>query len=90
MSSNIPGEKESMVDYILKDGSTQRMLPTQKYILFIQTHVENNSMVDFIDIGTLLLSPTRTYLPVLKQILAEHHSHINGMIHCISRIRRII
>ncbi|MFT4664481.1 MAG: phosphoribosylformylglycinamidine cyclo-ligase [Polaribacter sp.] len=34
------------------------------------------------DIGSLILSPTRTYLPVLKKILETHRSKINGLIHC--------
>lgn len=33
-------------------------------------------------IGKLLLSPTRTYLPVLKAIFARHRKKINGLIHC--------
>ncbi|MEM9849246.1 MAG: AIR synthase-related protein, partial [Bacteroidota bacterium] len=35
-----------------------------------------------ITIGKLVLSPTRTYLPVLKQILDQHRTNIHGMIHC--------
>lgn len=33
-------------------------------------------------IGKLLLSPTRTYMPLLKAILDEHAIHVNGIIHC--------
>lgn len=33
-------------------------------------------------VGQLLLSPTRTYLPVIKQMLDAHRAHIYGMIHC--------
>ncbi len=35
-----------------------------------------------IDIGKLVLSPTRTFLPVLKQVIAECKDEIDGMIHC--------
>ena len=35
-----------------------------------------------IDAGKLVLSPTRTYAPVIKKILAKHRKRINGMIHC--------
>ncbi len=35
-----------------------------------------------LDAGKLVLSPTRTYLPVIKKILAEHRSRIHGMVHC--------
>jgi phosphoribosylformylglycinamidine cyclo-ligase len=33
-------------------------------------------------VGKLALSPTRTYLPVIKAVLQEIHSHVQGMIHC--------
>ena len=29
-----------------------------------------------------MLSPTRTYAPVIKQILDKHRSDIHGMVHC--------
>ena len=35
-----------------------------------------------ISIGKLLLSPTRTYAPLVKKILDAHFSSIHGMIHC--------
>jgi phosphoribosylformylglycinamidine cyclo-ligase len=35
-----------------------------------------------IDAGKLVLSPTRTYAPVIKRILEEYRSEINGMVHC--------
>jgi phosphoribosylformylglycinamidine cyclo-ligase len=35
-----------------------------------------------IDAGNLVLSPTRTYAPVIKKILDGYRSEINGMIHC--------
>jgi phosphoribosylformylglycinamidine cyclo-ligase len=35
-----------------------------------------------IDAGKLVLSPTRTYAPVIKQILDNHRADIHGMVHC--------
>ena len=35
-----------------------------------------------IPVGKLILSPTRTYLPVLKAFLEKHRSKVHGMIHC--------
>jgi len=32
--------------------------------------------------GQMILSPTRTYAPVMKKILEEHRAHIHGLIHC--------
>lgn len=33
-------------------------------------------------VGNLLLSPTRTFAPVLKQLLDDHFPAIHGLIHC--------
>ncbi|MCB0838648.1 MAG: phosphoribosylformylglycinamidine cyclo-ligase [Bacteroidetes bacterium] len=35
-----------------------------------------------IPVGKLLLSPTRTYLPLMKQVLGQHREKIHGLIHC--------
>jgi phosphoribosylformylglycinamidine cyclo-ligase len=34
------------------------------------------------DAGKLVLSPTRTYAPVVKAILNELRQHVHGMVHC--------
>ncbi|MBN1158335.1 MAG: phosphoribosylformylglycinamidine cyclo-ligase [Bacteroidales bacterium] len=34
------------------------------------------------DAGSLVLSPTRTYAPVVKRVLEQFHPQIYGMIHC--------
>jgi len=35
-----------------------------------------------IDMGSLVLSPTRTYAPIIKKILSKHSKSIHGMVHC--------
>ena len=35
-----------------------------------------------IDYGKLVLSPTRTYAPIIKEVLHKYRSEINGMVHC--------
>lgn len=35
-----------------------------------------------IDAGKLVLSPTRTYAPIIKKILENYRTNINGMVHC--------
>ena len=35
-----------------------------------------------LDAGKLVLSPTRTYAPVIKAMLDEHREKINGIVHC--------
>ncbi len=35
-----------------------------------------------LDVGKLVLSPTRTYAPIIKAILQEMRTEIHGMVHC--------
>jgi len=35
-----------------------------------------------IDAGKLVLSPTRTYAPVIQQVLAKYRPQIDGIVHC--------
>jgi phosphoribosylformylglycinamidine cyclo-ligase len=35
-----------------------------------------------LDAGKLVLSPTRTYLPIVKEIIKNYKNEIHGMIHC--------
>ena len=35
-----------------------------------------------LDAGKLVLSPTRTYAPIIKKVLDKHRKQINGMVHC--------
>lgn len=53
-------------------------------------YIGNNRLTDPVSsikdpvssIGKLLLSPTRTYAPVLKKILENHFDKVHGLIHC--------
>ena len=35
-----------------------------------------------IELGKMVLSPTRTYAPVMKQVFQEYREFISGMVHC--------
>ncbi len=43
------------------------------------TEVEPETGVTY---GKLVLSPTRTYAPIIKKILEKHRADIHGMVHC--------
>jgi phosphoribosylformylglycinamidine cyclo-ligase len=43
-----------------------------------QLKIDNEQLT----IGKLVLSPTRTYAPVIKKIFEKHRRHIHGMVHC--------
>lgn len=62
-----PGLKEEVV-YIGKHRLTDK----------IQEPTANNQ----ITIGELILSPTRTFAPVLKELLVNHFDDVHGLIHC--------
>ena len=53
-----------------------------------QINVEHQSQIPnlksqlSIDAGKLVLSPTRTYAPVIKKIIDKYRSEIHGMVHC--------
>jgi len=42
----------------------------------------DSTEIENVDAGKLVLSPTRTYAPVIKKILDKYRSEIHGMIHC--------
>ena len=41
-----------------------------------------SSEVNGVDVGKLVLSPTRSYAPIIKEILNNYFPEIHGMIHC--------
>jgi len=55
-----------------------------KYLVYSgKLQLTGHSPVEGIDVGKLVLSPTRTYAPVVKAIFEKHsRKNIHGMIHC--------
>ncbi len=51
---------------------------TGKYDLTDELEINGEKLT----VGKLVLSPTRTYLPVMKDVFSEHREKIHGMIHC--------
>ncbi len=47
-----------------------------------KTRLTDPTSVPGVNAGKLILSPTRTYAPVIKKVLAEMRSSIHGMVHC--------
>jgi phosphoribosylformylglycinamidine cyclo-ligase len=48
----------------------------------IKVAVNSNRPPQPVTIGKLVLSPTRTYSPVIKKVLENHRKDIHGMVHC--------
>lgn len=55
--------------------------PTDKIEVSYQD-VNGEVINEKIDAGKLVLSPTRTYAPIVKEILKTLRSHISGIVHC--------
>ncbi|MGZ5191317.1 MAG: AIR synthase related protein [Flavisolibacter sp.] len=53
-----------------------------KHRLTDQTTVRFNNELIQTNIGKLILSPTRTYAPLMKEILESEFDSIDGLIHC--------
>jgi len=52
-------------------------------LVYSGSKVLTDKLLDLdLDIGKLVLSPTRTYAPIIKKILDKYRGEINGMIHC--------
>jgi phosphoribosylformylglycinamidine cyclo-ligase len=54
----------------------QELVYTGKLLLTDKTEIKG------IDAGKMVLSPTRTYAPVISKILENYRQNIHGMIHC--------
>jgi phosphoribosylformylglycinamidine cyclo-ligase len=46
------------------------------------TDSNKKTISESIDVAKLVLSPTRTYAPIIKQIIYELGKNINGIVHC--------
>lgn len=66
--NNLPDDVVYIGKYKMSDALPER---------FISAAAHQSSTI-----GQLLLSPTRTYAPVLKQLLDNHFDKIHGLIHC--------
>lgn len=54
-----------------------------KELVYVGPHkLTELDAVTGLTIGKMVLSPTRTFLPLVKQLLAHHQKAIHGMIHC--------
>ena len=70
--------------YAEKYPETYEPTLAEKVVYIGKNKVEDNVLIDGKEhsIGKLLLSPTRTYAPLLKHLLDVHFEDITGIIHC--------
>lgn len=61
--------------------------PGVPYDLVFSGHTQLTDLIDLNEFGSttagkLVLSPTRTYAPIIKQVLAKYRHQIDGIVHC--------
>lgn len=69
-------------DYALKYPESFDQSINNKLIYSGNLLVTDPTEVPEMNVGQLVLSPTRTYTPVIREILQEYRAEIHGMIHC--------
>jgi phosphoribosylformylglycinamidine cyclo-ligase len=69
-------------DYALKYPESFDPNIDPEYVYTGKLDLKQKSYIDDLNIGQLLLSPTRTYLPLIKKILDKGADDIHGIIHC--------
>jgi phosphoribosylformylglycinamidine cyclo-ligase len=64
------------------DGLAPDVVYTGKYRLTDEVDINYNGTFSKVHAGKLLLSPTRTFAPVVKRLLEDQFQNIYGLIHC--------
>jgi phosphoribosylformylglycinamidine cyclo-ligase len=73
IAEKYPESYDPAVPYELVFAGNKKL--TDKIVIHASTSISMTA-------GKLVLSPTRTYAPVVKQILEKYRSQIHGMVHC--------
>lgn len=60
--------------------SYDQLLP--KDVVYCGSKKLTDKTSTLLDAGKLVLSPTRTYAPVIKMVLEKYRKHIHGIVHC--------
>lgn len=74
LAVNYPESYDHAVPYELVYSGTKKLRDAIEF--------EYRNKKQTIDMGKLVLSPTRTYAPLIKAILTEMFDKIDGMVHC--------
>lgn len=69
-------------DYALKYPESYDRAINRKLVYSGNLLATDPTDIPGINVGQIVLSPTRTYAPVIRKILQEYRAEIHGMIHC--------
>lgn len=83
-SNGLTSARHDVFDHELSQKypeSYDPMIP-EELIYSGKMKLTENSEVEGIDVGKLVLSPTRTYAPIMKKAIDQFRNQIHGIIHC--------
>jgi phosphoribosylformylglycinamidine cyclo-ligase len=86
-SNGLTSARHDVLDKFYANSFPETFEPSLKHEV---VYIGKNRMTDLLEVpgfgqlevGQLLLSPTRTYAPLVKRLLDTHFNDIAGMIHC--------
>ncbi|UIR57206.1 AIR synthase-related protein [Sphingobacterium sp. SRCM116780] len=86
-SNGLTSARHDVFNKYIAEKYTESFDPAVPYDLVFagSQHLTDKIIIETgeeITAGKLVLSPTRTYAPVIKQILDRYRSQIDGMVHC--------
>lgn len=86
-SNGLTSARHDVFDKSIANNYPESFDPAVPYDLVFSGSKKLTDQVDIgngqtVTTGKLVLSPTRTYAPVIKAILDQYRSQINGMVHC--------
>ncbi len=81
-SNGLTGAKHALLKSEYRTAYPETFAPESKQeLLYSGKYALTDTYKSETSIGKLLLSPTRTYLPVIAEILKQHREKIHGIIH---------
>lgn len=83
-SNGLTSARHDVFHHALKDKYPESFDPALSDGLVYQGSHSLTDRVDGVplDMGKLVLSPTRTYAPIIKRVLDEYRGAVHGMVHC--------
>jgi len=86
-SNGLTSARHDVFNKSIANNYPESFDPAVPYELIFSGSKQLTDLVDIgngqtITAGKLVLSPTRTYAPVIKQMLDNYRSQIHGMVHC--------
>lgn len=83
-SNGLTSARHDVFHHYLKEKYPESFDPSVPKELIYSGGYKLTDLIDKtpLNAGKLVLSPTRTYAPVVKRMLDKHRSEIDGMVHC--------